>query len=114
MADTAELSDEAKEMVVSFQNYQQQLQSILVQKESLKLQNAEISEALKELAATNQKNAYKITGSVMISKPVEEIKKELEELQESINIKIKSLEKNEERITNKLKELQTKLQEAVK
>lgn len=108
------MQDQAEELISEFQNYQQQLQSILIQKESLKIQNLEIDKALEELNATKQERAYKITGQIMVSKPVEELKKELKETKETIDIRIKSLEKTEERITNRLKELQTKLKDIVK
>jgi chaperonin cofactor prefoldin len=42
----------------------------------------------------------------MVSKSVEELKKELQEMKEEIELRIRSLEKTEERIMNKLKELQ--------
>lgn len=89
-----------------FQFYQQQLQGVLIQKESLKLQNTEIERALEELEKTDQKSAYKIVGRVMVGKPVEELKKELKEAKEDAEVRISSLGKTEERITNKLKELQ--------
>lgn len=108
------MPEDTQELVNQFQNFQQQLQNILIQKESLKIQNLEIDRALEELNATNQKAAYKMTGQIMVNKPVEELKKELTETKENVDIRIKSLEKNEERITNKLKELQTKLKEVFK
>jgi len=101
-------------LVTQFQNYQQQLQTILIQKESLKLQNIEIERALEELNSSKEKSAYKITGAIMISKPIEELKKELDETKENIEIRIKSLEKTEEKISLKLKEIQTKLKEVIK
>lgn len=106
--------DQTKELISEFQNQQQQLQSILIQKESLKMQNLEIDKALEELNASKQERAYKISGQIMVSKPVEELKKELNEIKETIEIRIKSLEKAEERIGNKLKELQIKLKDIVK
>ena len=92
-----------------FQFYQQQLQTVLIQKESLKLQTAEIEGALEELGKTEQKNAFKIVGNVMVSKSVEELKKELQEMKEEIDLRINSLEKTEERIMNKLKDLQASI-----
>lgn len=106
--------ENAKNLISQFQNYQQQLQSILIQKESLKIQNMEIERAMEELNATTQKTAYKITGQVMVSKSVEELKKELDETKENVDLRIKSLEKNEERINNKLKDLQEKIKEVMK
>jgi prefoldin beta subunit len=108
-----EPTEETKNLINQFQNYQQQLQSVLIQKESLKLQNMEIGRALGELNSSNQKTAYKITGQIMINKPVDELKKELNEIKENIDLRVKSLEKTEERVNNKLKELQTKLKEVI-
>lgn len=110
----AEIPEETKKMIAQFQSYQQQLQTIFIQKESLKLQMLEIERALKELDETKQKTAYKITGQIMISKPVEELKLELSETKENIDIRINSLEKSEKHISDKSKDLQTKLREVIK
>ncbi|MEM5773210.1 MAG: prefoldin subunit, partial [Candidatus Aenigmatarchaeota archaeon] len=56
-----------------FQFYQQQLQTLLIQKESLKIQVAEIEGALEELDKTEQKQAFKIVGNIMVSKGVDEL-----------------------------------------
>jgi len=109
-----EVPEETKRMIVEFQNYQQQLQGVLIQKESLKLQNMEIDRALEELEKTKQTSAYKITGQIMISKPVKELKEEMNELKEMIDLRVKNLEKGEERISTKLKDLQEKLKEVIK
>jgi prefoldin beta subunit len=106
--------ESTEDLISQFQSFQQQLQTIIIQKESLKLQNMEIERSVEELNKTEQKTAYKISGQIMINKPVEELKKELEETKENIGLKIKSLEKIEERINNKLKELQSKLKERIK
>ena len=105
---------EAQELVSEFQHYQQQMQSLLMQKESMRMQSLEMEKALEELNSTTQKSAYKITGGIMVSKPVENLKQELDETKEAIDIKMKSVEKMEEKISLKLKELQTKLKEMVK
>jgi len=106
-----ELTDQQKEMVNQFQMYQQQLQSVLIQKETLRLQSIEIDKALEELNATKEEKAYKITGQIMISKTVDELKKELNESKELVDVRTKSLEKIEEKINSKLTELQEKLKE---
>lgn len=110
----AEMSDETRHMILEFQAYQQQLQSLALQKENLKMQDLEIDKALEELQDGKQKTAFKITGSVMVSKPVEEIVTDLKETKEAITIRVKSFDKTETRITDRLKDLQEKLKEAVK
>ena len=106
--------EDPNQLVAHFQNYQQQMQSLMIQKESLKLQSIEVDKALQELEKTQQKSAFKITGQIMISKPVDELKNELKEIKENIDVRMQSLQKSEDRLTNKLKELQEKLQEFVK
>ena len=104
-----DLTDQQKEMVAQFQTYQQQQQSILIQKESLKLQNMEMDKAVEELSNTKNESAFKVTGNIMVSKSIADLKKEVEENKEALDIRIKSLEKTEEKINGKLKELQEKL-----
>ena len=101
-------------MVGQFQTYQQQLQSVLIQKETMQLQLMEITKALEELDSTKNEKAYKITGQIRVSKPVEELKKELAETKEAIEVRVNSLGKTEEKITTKLKEMETELRKLVK
>jgi len=101
-------------MVGQFQTYQQQLQAVLIQKETMQLQLMEITKALEELDSTKNEKAYKITGQIMVSKPVEELKKELGDTKEAIEVRVSSLEKTEEKITTKLKEMETELRKLVK
>jgi len=101
-------------LVSRFQITQQQLQNVLLQKETLTLNKAEIDRAMEELEKMSDKTAYKITGNIMISKPVDELKKELENTKEAIEIRMKSLEKMEKRLTEQLKEMQEKLKDIIK
>ena len=106
--------EQTKEIVGQFQQYQQQLQAILIQKETMQMQLMEITKALEELETTKNDKAYKITGQIMVIKPVEELKKELGETKEVIEVRIGSLEKTEEKVTGRLKELETELRKLVK
>jgi len=101
-------------LISQFQITQQQLQNILVQKETLNINKMEIERALEELEKATDKTAYKITGNIMVTKPVAELKKELEDTKEAIDIRIKSLEKTEKRFTTQLKDLQEKLKKIIK
>ena len=105
---------EVQQLVSQFQIMQQQLQNVLIQKESMRLQQLEIERTVEELDASKQEQAYKITGSVMVSKPVKEIKKELEETKEAIELRLGSLKKAEDRINGQLKELQERLKKFIK
>lgn len=106
--------EDANTLVARFQITQQQLQNILLQKETLNINKMELERAAEELEKTSDKTAYKITGNIMVSKPVEELKKDLESTKEAIEIRIKSLEKTEKRFSDQLKDLQEKLKKIIK
>jgi prefoldin beta subunit len=103
------VTEDNKKFLGQFQSYQQQLQAILIQKENLKLQMLELERALEDLKASKGKEAYKITGPIMIKKTKTELKKELKQRKENFDLRVKTLEKAEERITKKLKEMEPKL-----
>ena len=102
-------TEEDRKLIEQFQSYQQQLQGIIIQKENLKLQIFEIDRALEELELSKEKEAYKITGPIMIKKSSEDLKNELKERKENYNLRIKTLEKAETKITNSLREMEPKL-----
>lgn len=86
---------------------QQNLQSILAQKQQIQNQNAELESALSGLK--NSEKAYKILGNIMISSSKEELVRELEDKKEIIELRLKNVVRQE----NKLNESIEKLQEEV-
>jgi len=103
------VTNQDKDLLNQFQAYQQQLQAILIQKESLRVQILETDKALEELEVSKVKEAYKIAGPIMIKKSITELKKDLNEKKDNFNLRIKTLERAEERITKKLKEMEPKI-----
>lgn len=101
-------------LVAQFQMMQQQLQQLLMQKESLNVAIMEIDRAVEELEKSKDGEAYKITGTIMVRKPVAELKKELAESKEDIDVRIKGMEAAEKRLTDRLVELQGKLKSLMK
>lgn len=101
-------------IVAQFQMLQQQLQQLLMQKESLNVAVMEIERANEEICKSKDQEAYKITGNIMVRKPVDELKKELAESKEDIEVRIKSMEATEQRFTAKLTDLQNKLKSLIK
>jgi len=108
------VTEEDRKFLGQFQAYQQQLQAILLQKENLKLQILEIEKALEELVESKVKQAYKIAGPIMIKKTSKDLKSELKERKDNFNMRVKTLENAENRITTKLKGMEPKLRELMK
>ena len=101
-------------IVEQFQLYKQQYQAVMIQKEQMRLQQLETEKSLEELEASKNEKAYKITGPIMIKKDVEDLKKELKERQEDIDLRLKMLTKTEEKITSRLKEMEENLKKWLK
>jgi prefoldin beta subunit len=108
------VSEQLQQLFNQVQLYQQQMQAVLAQKESLSLQSSEIKKALEELEKSKAKDAYKISGPILIKSTNTEIKKDLKEKQESIGLRVKSLEKTEKMVGEKIDDLKVKLEKSQK
>jgi prefoldin beta subunit len=93
---------------------QQQLQNIMAQKEAMGIQILEIKKALDELEKTKEKEVFKIAGPILIKSDKAGVVKELKERDETFDMRIKSLEKEEKRIKLKIEDLREKLVKASK
>lgn len=102
-----------REILNQFQFLQQQLQAILIQKENIKLQQLETERALDELVKSDTKEAYKIAGPIMIKKDSADIKKDLEERVEDLDLRMKTVERTEEKLLNKLKEIEPEIKKLI-
>ena len=100
---------EARGKIAQYQSLQQQMQSLMVQKETMQMQLIETDKTIEELDKVKDEKVYKISGQIMISKTPDEAKSELNETKEAIEIRLQSIEKNEEKITARVKELENEL-----
>lgn len=90
------------------QLFQQQMQGIAAQREALNMQLIEINKSMEELEKTKEKEIYKISGPILIKQGTEEVKKDLDEKKQLIGLRIKTLEKSEQKLAEKLEELREK------
>ena len=88
------------------------MQSFLVQKQQFQAQLIEIESALKELEQS--KEAYKIVGNIMVSSDKDELEKDLKKKKEIVELRIKTLEKQENQIKDKASGVQAEVMEELK
>ncbi|MFP4111557.1 MAG: prefoldin subunit beta [Candidatus Woesearchaeota archaeon] len=98
------VSQETQEKINELQMAEQTLQSYLNQKQAFQSQKLEIESALKELENTN--SAYKIIGNIMIKNSKDDLKKDLDEKNERMSLRIKSIEKQENSLKEKTQAIQ--------
>lgn len=83
---------------------EQNLSATTNQKQSFQKQILEIDNALEELQ--DRKEGYHIVGTLMIKKPAKDIKADLEKKKKMYELRLSSLEKQEETLKKQAKELQ--------
>lgn len=96
--------EELQKKVEQYKKMQETLQYLIIQKQEILNIKHETENALKELENYNGK-IYKLTGTILIEKEKDETIKSLKEEKDILELKIKSIEKQE----NQLKEMITKL-----
>jgi len=100
---------EAEDILKELQGVQQQLQTLLYQKQNVSVQKAEITNALKEVEKSKENDMFEIIGTIMIRKKKKKLISDLKEKQEIFELRIKSLDKQINKLSERNKELQNKL-----
>ena len=115
MSSNQQIPPLVQEQLAKLQQTQQNLQSILAQKQQLEFDKLETEKALEELQKVNDDDmVFKHAGTILIKSNKKDLIEELEEKKELAKTKASLLVKQEERLKVTLKEQETKIQEMVK
>lgn len=99
-----------QEQVARLQNLQQNLQSIMGQKQHLEMEQLETERALEVLKkAADTDTVFKSAGPLLIKSTKQNLITELEEKKELSNTRVTVLSKQEVRIKENLKEVEDKI-----
>jgi prefoldin beta subunit len=110
-----ELPPWVREQISRLQQLQQNLQAIMMQKQQLEVEMVDTDRALQELKKASADDAiYKNAGSVLIKAKKEDVLKELEEKKELSNTRVMVLGKQEARVKENLKEVESKINEMIR
>ena len=107
-----EVSKETEQKIGQLQMFEQSLQSFLGQKQQFQVQLVEIESALGELQ--NTEKAYKIVGNIMVEADRNELKSELQSRKEMLELRIKTMEKQESQVREKASKLQSEILKKMK
>lgn len=104
-----------QEQLMKLQQSQQNLQSIMAQKQQLELEQMESDRAVEELKKAADTDAvYKHAGSILIKSTKAGLIAELEEKKELSNTRTTVLAKQETRIKESIKEQEAKINEMIR
>ena len=103
-----------QQMFLRYQQLQQQLQLVQARKRQIQLELAEVENALRELEKLGDDvPIYKSVGSLLIRADKASVVKELEDRREFLNLRLRSVEREEERAQQQLEELEPRLRKAL-
>ncbi|MGD0638519.1 MAG: prefoldin subunit beta [Nitrososphaerales archaeon] len=110
-----ELPPWLREQLTRLDNLQQNLQSVAMQKQQVDAELADAEKTLEELkTVADEEQIYKYVGSLLVKVTKESISKELEEKKDISSTRTLVLNKQESRLKENIKELQTKIDEMIK
>ncbi len=101
-----------EEKIQQLQMIEQGMQGFMMQKQQFQAQLIEIESALKELEKSD--TAFKIVGNIMVSTDKETLTKDLQEKKETIELRIKTLEKQENQMKEKAESMQSEVMAKLK
>jgi len=111
----AELPPYIREQLARYDQIQQNLQAVIIQKQQVEMELGETEKALEELAkASDSEGIYKFAGNLLVKVEKDAVVKELTEKKELGSTRKMVLTKQESRFRESLKELQSKIDDAVK
>ena len=107
-----DVSKETEQKIGQLQMFEQSLQNFLGQKQQFQLQLIEIESALGELESSSK--AYKIVGSIMVETEKNELKADLQSKKEMLELRIRTMEKQETQVREKASKLQSDILKKIK
>lgn len=108
------ISPKMQNQLAMLQQIQQQLQTILQQKAQYEMAVREAKRAEEEISeSADDAVMYMTVGTVMMQKKKEVVKAKLTEKVETLELRIKSLEKQEKMLQGKFEQMQAQLKAAI-
>jgi prefoldin beta subunit len=108
-----DFSPEENKMLQELQVLEQNLQSILMQKQTHQVELNEATNALNELSKSGEE-VYRIIGGIMIKSNKNDIVSELTEKKKILELRLASVEKQETSFEEKAEKLRNEIRESIK
>ncbi len=103
---------EANELIQKLQMVEENLHGYLGQKQQAQANVLELESALEALV--DAPNAYLIVGNIMVERPGETIKKDVEDRLERARLRVQSFEKQEAKLKQETERLQAEIMQKIK
>ena len=98
--------------IQEIQIFEQNLQNLLLQKQAFQLEISETTSALKEIESSDDE-VFKIIGQLMIKTEKSKIKQELIDREKILELRIKSIEKQENSLTEQVEKIREEVMKLI-
>jgi prefoldin beta subunit len=106
----SELPPQIQNMIAQLQSVQQQLQIVVNQKIQLENSLKEVENAMQEVEKVSEDTPiFKSVGTVLVKSDKSTVLNELKEKKETLEVRIRALSRQEEKLKERLQELQNKI-----
>ncbi|MHB8604023.1 MAG: prefoldin subunit beta [Thermoplasmatota archaeon] len=111
----ADLPPQLQNQLQQLQQLQQQAQVVISQRQQLELSVRELERTVEELGKLDANaTVYKSAGALLVkAKDIASLKKDLEEQKETLDVRLASAKRQEERLRERVTSLQKELQAAL-
>lgn len=111
---SAQMSPKVQNQIQQLQQVQQQLQTVLSQKAQYEIEIRETRRAEEELAdLPAEATVFQSVGTVMMQKPKDAVAASLKEKVETLELRIKQLERQEQMLQGRFETLQNQVRQAL-
>lgn len=108
------LSPQIQNQIAQLQQVQQQAQAVTGQKVQVEMALNEANMTLEELEKIEDEPIiYQIIGNILVKSDKAKVKEKLSEQKETFELRLKTLERQEERIQKRFSQLQQQIREAL-
>lgn len=107
------MDSETENQIKELQVLEQNMQSILMQKQAFEMELSETENALTELGKSKE-DVYKIVGNIMIKYSKENLSKDLNQKKDLLNLRLKSISTQEKAIEANAEEKRKKVLSKIK
>jgi prefoldin beta subunit len=106
------MEHEIQQQIMEFERQRQLLMSLGQQKQQMQMAASTANKALEELDKSKENSVYVAIGNILIQKEKKEVQKELKDQKETAELRLKTVEKQEENTLEKLNTLKSKIESA--
>ncbi|ALV63098.1 Prefoldin beta subunit [Thermococcus sp. 2319x1] len=97
------------------ENYQQQLQLVIQQKQRIQVELNDAKKALEEIEKVEDETPiYKTVGTLIVRATKAKALEELKEKVETLEVRLRALERQEQKLNEKIKELTQQIQSSLR